>query len=380
MNTTRTTRSSNIELLRIIAMIMIIAFHIIDHCVVEIQLTDLDSMARFNNGLFCSPAFYRNLLLPSAIMPMGPAGNAIFLLISGFYRVDPSKQFDLSGISLKLLTQTAFAAVFLTLFSFFCVFCSPGGFLKPLSIQVFNNMCWFVGYYFLVTLIARLFLNRYLLSWSRKEYLTFLLVLLTAAELGWSGRLMESAASGLRVLATGVFLYSLGGFIRRFRPFRRIHAIHLWLTILAMFLLVNFSFYNVTAVNIEAYLQKASEKPFVQTISKYPNYSMVVLVIGVCLFEIFLRIRVRQSRILNYIAASTFMIYLIHDNKFFYSLWNLQDWITPLYREPVFFLLRLFAWVFILFALGILLYTLYRVLGRGISRSLIHSGEDAPNA
>lgn len=53
------TRSSNIELLRILAMFMIIIFHISDHCV-KVQLTDTASMLRMNNGLFCEPVFIRS--------------------------------------------------------------------------------------------------------------------------------------------------------------------------------------------------------------------------------------------------------------------------------------------------------------------------------
>ena len=58
------TRNSNIELLRILAMFMIIIFHISDHCV-KVQLTDTASMLRMNNGLFCEPVFYKKLLLLS---------------------------------------------------------------------------------------------------------------------------------------------------------------------------------------------------------------------------------------------------------------------------------------------------------------------------
>ena len=50
------TRSSNIELLRILAMFMIIIFHISDHCV-KVQLTDTASMLRMNNG----PVSYTHL-------------------------------------------------------------------------------------------------------------------------------------------------------------------------------------------------------------------------------------------------------------------------------------------------------------------------------
>ena len=55
-------RNSNFELLRIIAMLMIVIFHIVVHSV-DYQLTDTSSMALMNNGLFNHPIFYKKLLL-----------------------------------------------------------------------------------------------------------------------------------------------------------------------------------------------------------------------------------------------------------------------------------------------------------------------------
>ena len=80
-------RSSNMELLRICAMLMIILFHIVRHCV-SIQLTDGGSIARWGNGLFNYPAFYRKLLILVSIMPLGIIANAIFILISGYFMIN----------------------------------------------------------------------------------------------------------------------------------------------------------------------------------------------------------------------------------------------------------------------------------------------------
>lgn len=70
-------RSSNIELLRVMAMFMIVLYHIVCHCV-AIQLTDSESMNRMNNGFFNQPYFYKRLFLLIAISPFGQIGNAIF--------------------------------------------------------------------------------------------------------------------------------------------------------------------------------------------------------------------------------------------------------------------------------------------------------------
>ena len=133
------TRSSNIELLRILAMFMIIIFHISDHCV-KVQLTDTASMLRMNNGLFCEPVFYKKLLLLSTFAPMGKIGNVIFITISGYFMVSKGNGINLAKISKKLLLQLGFAAVSLTLVSSFWYRMTDGVFLKLVNINKFNSM------------------------------------------------------------------------------------------------------------------------------------------------------------------------------------------------------------------------------------------------
>lgn len=79
-------RSSNIELLRIVAMLMIVIYHIVCHCVIP-QLTDSASIERMGNGYFNVPAFYKKLLIVDLIDPWGQISNAIFILISGYFMV-----------------------------------------------------------------------------------------------------------------------------------------------------------------------------------------------------------------------------------------------------------------------------------------------------
>lgn len=103
-------RNSNIELLRIIAMLMIIAYHIFRHCM-YIQLTDINSITMLNNGWFSYPSFFKRLCILAVISPMGQIGNAIFLIVSGYFMAD-KKSIDLTTISKKLLYQLGFATYF----------------------------------------------------------------------------------------------------------------------------------------------------------------------------------------------------------------------------------------------------------------------------
>ena len=79
-------RSTNIEILRIVAMLMIVIFHIVCHCI-SVQLVGGDSVIKIGNDLFNNPVFSKRLFLLDAIMTWGTTGNALFVLISGYFLV-----------------------------------------------------------------------------------------------------------------------------------------------------------------------------------------------------------------------------------------------------------------------------------------------------
>lgn len=58
------------ELLRICAMLMIVAYHIYIHCI-TCQLTDLQSIQERGNGWFCTPNFSKRLCILALIAPWG---------------------------------------------------------------------------------------------------------------------------------------------------------------------------------------------------------------------------------------------------------------------------------------------------------------------
>ena len=123
-----------------------------------------------------------------------------------------------------------------------------------------------------------------------------------------------------------------------------------------VYILIYISNYNITMNNIEQYLYYGSNGEFYQVLPSFENYSIIVIIMGITLFEMFKRIRIPQSTIINYLGSSTFMVYLIHDNDFFYSLWNTQDWITLLYYRPYAFIFKILIWTLITFMIGVAAY------------------------
>ena len=53
------------------------------------------------------------------------------------------------------------------------------------------------------------------------------------------------------------------------------------------------------------------------------------------------------------------MVYLIHDNQFFYDIWRNLDWLAILHHNPVLYIIKNINWVIIMLALGVASYTAY---------------------
>ena len=367
-------RSSNIELLRIISMFMIIIYHIIIHCV-NVQLVNVSSIEALENGWFNNPLYYRQLLYLSLCMPLGLVGNSIFIMISGYFLVD--RDIDILKVSKKMLSQLLFAAVTLVLISAAFIYKNEDVtavqyLFSYIKIQYFNKMSWFVGYYFIIMLAAYLFLNKFLAKLDYRKYLGFLLAILAVSQLSWSGSLLDDLASGLRTVMVGVFFYAFGGFIKKYNPFARVRGYVFFLIIALTNLIIGISYHNNVIGKIESYyfnLAEAELDPaavtdmdFIQSIPKFQNYSIVVVILGICLFEIFRRIKLPTIKPINFIAQATFMIYLLHDNGFAYSIWLTQDWITVLYNNCWDFAQMICIWAVKIFLFGFIAYLVYMLL------------------
>lgn len=356
------------ELLRIFAMLMIVAYHIYCHCV-KFQLTDLSTIYRLHNGWFNQPLFYKKLLILTAISPMGQIGNAIFLLISGYFMVAKERDIDIVKTSKKLLFQQGFAAVLLTVCSTALYRGTNGLYIKLIDINFFNQMSWYVGYYFLVILIAYLFLNSFLARQDRKQYNKFLVVIFAVTQFTWAAGIFSGLSGGLTTLLTGVFLYSLGGYIKRYDPYGNIRLPVIFAVIAAIYGLLCVATYDTAINRIITYTWSESTAEFIQSIPDVSNEGIVPIVMGIAIFEIFKRMHIPNSKIINYLGASTFMVYLVHDNAFFYSLWYTQDWISLLFFSPLKYICKHALWTLGAFAVGVAAYALYLLLAKLVKKN-----------
>lgn len=360
MEKNKKSRLTNIEILRIVAMLMIIFYHIVLHCV-NVQLHGGDSIIKISSKIFNKPIFFKKLFILHGMMTWGPIGNALFMLISGYFMVNSNKEINITKVSKKLLLQLGFASIVLVVSSTLLYKINIiKSFIQLININTFNSMSWYVGFYFLVIFMAHLFLNKYLKNLDKKQYITFLIIIFALTQFKFTIQVVNNFSDGLINLLTGVFFYSLGGYLNKYNPFKNVKFITIILIMIISNLLIFFSAYNINAVNIENYLINSS-KGFSQSIINFGNNSILVVILSLCIFEIFARLKIKNNKFINYIASGTFMVYLLHDNGLFYSLWGTINWLPILYHNPLKFIIIFIIAGLLTFIIGIIVYVLYNL-------------------
>ncbi len=171
---------------------------------------------------------------------------------------------------------------------------------------------------------------------------------------------------------TDVFLYSLGGYIRKYDPLKRIKTILLVLLIGISLVCACFSSYYCRMLDIEKYFRTYNGGDYIQQTYTYGLHNVLVIANVVLLFELFKRIKLKHSKALNFLGAATFMTYLIHDNELFYTLWYKYDWIKALYVNPIEFVSNIFKISVLVYLSGVLIYSVFRLLCFFINKLMLN--------
>lgn len=280
-------RQSNIELLRILSMIMIIAHHVGVH-----------SGFSFDAGIHINEFWV--LLLKIG----GKIGVNVFVLISGYFLIS-AKSLKTSKV-LKLWVQICSYCVLI--YSVFVV-CGFEPFNIKMLFEAFfpitYSKWWFASAYFVLYLLFP-YINKLLTALDKKEYQK-LLVLMAACWCIVPTFLEKSWQSNS--LLWFVFLYALAGYLRLHMDVAALKngkyiALSVVFTLLTYF----------SAVIIDMLSSKNS------FFSAYVTYfydmqRLPMLLISVTLFIGFLNLKIGYKPLINIISPSTFGIYLIHDDR-----------------------------------------------------------------
>ena len=348
-------RMSNMELARIIAMMLIVINHIF-YNVIMYQLSPTNNLylpgEMFNNLLY-----YKKLTLVEFSLAFGKIGNTLFILITGYFLINKSN-IDVKKQSKKLLLQIIYCVIGLTLSSFIVSLIHPS-FKGLITIRSINDCGWFAGYYLLIILLANLFINKRLNSLNKNQYLSLLIIGFALMQIGWSREIINSVFSS--VVINGLWIYSLGGYLKKYKPLKKYKISFLFLMILVMFLLIALTYRNYVQLEINKAIISGATS-FYQTFIRYDDYHFAPIIIGICLFEIFSRMKIKTSVFINYIGSSTFMIFLLHDNEFDWEILRHFNFINLYYNNVLLFMVYIVLIVLIIFIISIICYYIYNKL------------------
>lgn len=275
-------RESSIELLRIIAMSMIVIHHILIHAI---------KPENFPGNLFY-------LFNPFVII-----GVNLFFLISGYFQVK---------LSIKSILKLAFTVFFfgfinLILLYYFTGKIQPSQIIRLFLFPVSSSPYWFLSVYLILITISPII--NFFLNNINKNKLTCFLIIFSFVIIYNCGLGYNYASHYGYSLLLGIYLYCLASFCRVYKDFYNQISNSKFLLIFLVSTVINsLCNYNFSGTSY---------------FSQYT--SIFVLISSFALFLLFIRIRIR-SKIINSIATAALGCYLLQDGwfgiGFFYGYMN----------------------------------------------------------
>lgn len=291
-------RKSNLELLRIVSMIMIILHHYADH----------------GGFVFADGEITTNRIILQSIHLFGKMGICVFVLITGYFMVEASFRWKKV---LKLILEVQF-------YSWICfgVTVLSGGIeftwqrLFMTAFPVTTSLYWFVTTYLILYILSP-FLNILIHHLTKRQHLQLILILLTIwsiiptllqvdlsySQLGWFALLYLTAAF-LRLYPDEKWLARLKG-LRSF------------------FVCYGFVLLTVLILDVFEYMIPG----FSVNMEYFGGQNKITTYLcALTLFMAFVNMEIKSSRFINEIASTTFGVYLLHDNAFISQvLWT--EWL-----------------------------------------------------
>ncbi len=294
-------RESNIELLRILSMLMIISFH----CV-------------FKSGYdFYDLTF--NTFLVKLFYMFGELGVNLFILITGYFMV--KGKFSLKKV-ICLILEVEFYYIFTMILASILGIYSFNR-IKDYILMFFPiilNQYWFITAYLLLYIFSP-YLNKLISNLSKEDYKKFLVLGL----LVWCiiptifGIFYNSSENVFQFsrLVWVIYIYFVGSYIRLYslKLFeKRSNCVKcsvitfILMSISILFIFKFREFFSSIGTTEFAYFWT-------------PN-SILMFVLSVSVFGIFLNTKIKYNKVINILASTTLGVYMLHDGNFNWLIWN----------------------------------------------------------
>ncbi len=347
-------RYTSFELLRIIAMIMIIFHHFFIHGNFNYSTTSI-TIERL----------YYNLMIGG-----GKIGVNIFILLSGYFLSDQEESKTRVKKILKLLSAVYFYSIIflLTFKTFSNINISSIDYLTSLFPITFSNW-WFVSTYFVLYLLHP-FLNKLIDSLQKEDFQKLLIFSIITWSLIPTLTNLDFQGNDLLWFMT---LYMIAAYIRKYDLNKKVKKSH-YIKLLILITLLTYSSTLIFSILGRKYLFFRNHVFYFYDQNKLP-----ILIISVCLFMVFKLSNIKYTASINKIASATFGVYLIHDNLFTRRfLWN-QLFNVSKYQDSVYLIPYSIFVVFIVFISASIIELLRQSIATRIIELDKHNLDDGKN-
>lgn len=307
-------RKSNLELLRIVAILLVILSH----------FNVFGNYPAYESGTAI------NYILKS-IFITGAIANAIFVIITGYFMVESNVKYKkIIKLSLELCFYTYLIAIIAYLINPQLI--TKSEIIKILFPNIWGN--WFLVYYILLYLFIP-YLNKLIHSLDKKELKNIIILMFVLFSVV---QILTLKALGYSNHAMFILYYFIGSYIRLypcelFKNNKKIFIFmmcNICLAILSILVIIKLGLMLNNPAIIESciYFVRNNNSPF-------------VIGIAVSIFLLFNNFNIRNNKTINSIASSVLGIYLIHENVYVRTvIWQqILPNVNYYYKSPMVFIM-----------------------------------------
>lgn len=313
-------RKTNIELLRILAMFLIMMYHYVIHGGIELT-TEWVSINSFTAKMMCMG---------------GKIGVNIFIIITSWFLCD--KEIDnkkLVSIYIKVWIYSVILFMGYTLLKEF----NFTNFIRAIFPVSFSSN-WYATAYIIFCLVLPYFQNSLKVLSKRNHFqLSMLLVTLFCIIPSLTGDFFISALNPASNLVWFFTMYIVTCYLKRYiLNLFRFTKLQCILGIIGCYI-----FFAFSIILLDVYKVRLCILPVFNSTYLAPINSISVVICSFLLFILFCNLKVKQNKFINLLAKTTFGVYLLHDNYLIRSfLWkNVCKSSRCFYDENIFILLAI---------------------------------------
>lgn len=344
-------RKSNIELLRILAMFLIISFHYV-----------------YKSGYTFETLSINNFIIKSFWL-FGELGVNLFILITGYFMINGRFSFKkLILLMMEVLFYYLFSVLISTRVNNWSIQTFKDGFL--LFFPVILNKYWFITVYILVYILSP-YLNIFIKSMNRKTFLRFIIttLILWCIIPTFFGLFFNSTEKMLYYsrFIWFIIMYCVGAYIKLYslKSFEKISKCFISA-------LISFLIMLIGIVIIYKFSDVFKKIGTTEIAYFWPPNTLPMFILSISIFEIFLKIKMNSCKIINILASTTLGIYMIHDGVLNRYIWD-KIFMTKQHLNNKYFLIYIVGTTIIIYLLGTIVDLIRQLIEKNTIKRILNS-------